>query len=40
MEKLADFRVAVIATDRFEESELKEPVKALKEAGRRSQLSR
>ncbi len=33
MEKLADFRVAVIATDGFEESELKEPVKALKEAG-------
>ena len=33
MEKLADFRVAVLATDGFQESELKEPVEALKEAG-------
>ncbi len=33
MGSLADFRVAVIATDGFEESELKEPVKALEEAG-------
>ena len=31
--KLTDFRVAVIATDGFEESELTEPVKALKNAG-------
>ena len=28
MSKLADFRVAVLATDGFEESELMEPVKA------------
>ncbi|MGA2796180.1 MAG: type 1 glutamine amidotransferase domain-containing protein [Thermoguttaceae bacterium] len=33
MEKLAYFRVAVLATDGFQESELKEPVQALKEAG-------
>src|SRR5258705_12655053 len=33
MPKLADFRVAVLATDGFEESELTEPVKALREAG-------
>jgi protease I len=33
VEKLADFRVAVLATDGFQESELKEPVQALKEAG-------
>ena len=33
MERLADFRVAVLATDGFQESELKEPVEALKEAG-------
>jgi protease I len=33
MTKLTDFRVAVLATDGFEESELTEPVKALKEAG-------
>jgi protease I len=31
--KLADFHVAVLATDGFEESELAEPVKALKKAG-------
>ena len=33
MSKLAGFRVAVLATDGFEESELTEPVKALKKAG-------
>jgi protease I len=33
MSKLSDFRVAVLATDGFEESELMEPVKTLKEAG-------
>ena len=33
MSKLTDFRVAVLATDGFEESELTEPVKALKAAG-------
>jgi protease I len=33
MSKLTDFRVAVLATDGFEETELTEPVKALKEAG-------
>src|SRR5580700_4065922 len=33
MSKLTDFRVAVLATDGFEESELTEPVKALREAG-------
>ena len=33
MSKLIDFRVAVLATDGFEESELMEPVKALKDAG-------
>jgi protease I len=33
MEKLADYRVAVLATDGFQESELKEPVEALKKAG-------
>jgi protease I len=33
MSKLTDLRVAVLATDGFEESELTEPVKALKEAG-------
>src|SRR5208337_2561273 len=33
MSKLTDFRVAVIATDGFEESELTEPVKALRDAG-------
>src|SRR5437588_1367608 len=31
--KLHGFRVAVLATDGFEESELTEPVKALREAG-------
>src|SRR4051794_31235644 len=33
MSKLSDYRVAVIATDGFEETELTEPVKALEEAG-------
>ena len=33
MAKLDDFRVAVLATDGFEESELTEPVAALKKAG-------
>ena len=33
MSDLTDFRVAVLATDGFEESELMEPVKALKDAG-------
>src|ERR1700745_1189107 len=33
MSKLTDFRVAVLATDGFEETELTEPVKALREAG-------
>src|SRR5208337_2098135 len=33
--KLPDFRVAVLATSGFEESELTEPVKALKKAGAR-----
>ena len=33
MSKLAGFRVAVLATDGFEESELTEPVKALEGAG-------
>src|SRR5271163_3253253 len=33
MSELTDFRVAVLATDGFEESELLEPVKALKDAG-------
>ena len=35
MAKLTDFRVAVIATDGFEESELTEPVAALRDAGAR-----
>ena len=35
MSKLTDFRVAVLATDGFEETELTEPVKALKAAGAR-----
>ncbi len=35
MSKLTNFRVAVLATDGFEESELTEPVKALREAGAR-----
>ena len=35
MDKLTDFRVAVLATDGFEESELTEPVKALRDAGAR-----
>src|ERR1700738_603528 len=33
MFKLTDFRVAVLATDGFEETELTEPVRALKDAG-------
>src|SRR5437868_8629585 len=33
MSKLTDFRVAVLATDGVEETELTEPVKALKDAG-------
>jgi len=33
MANLTDFRVAVLATDGFEESELTEPMKALKDAG-------
>src|SRR6059058_5305804 len=33
MSKLTDFRVAVLATDGFEESELTEPVRALRDAG-------
>src|SRR6266550_191282 len=33
MSRLTDFRVAVLSTDGFEESELTEPVKALREAG-------
>jgi protease I len=33
MSKLTDFRVAVLATDGFEETELTAPVKALKDAG-------
>lgn len=33
MSELTDFRVAVLATDGFEESELTEPVKALQAAG-------
>jgi deglycase len=33
MAELSNFRVAVLATDGFEESELTEPVKALKAAG-------
>ena len=35
MSKLTDFRVAVLATDGFEDSELTEPVKALRDAGAR-----
>ena len=35
MSELSGFRVAVLATDGFEESELTEPVKALREAGAR-----
>jgi protease I len=35
MSKLTDFRVAVLATDGFEESELTEPVRALEAAGAR-----
>jgi protease I len=35
MSELADYRVAVLATDGFEETELTEPVKALQNAGAR-----
>ena len=35
MSELSGFRVAVLATDGFEETELTEPVKALREAGAR-----
>src|SRR5258708_7179984 len=35
MSKITDFRVAVLATDGYEESELTEPVQALKGAGAR-----
>src|SRR5437879_9202610 len=35
MSKLTDLRVAVLATDGFEETELTEPVKALQETGAR-----
>src|SRR5438309_7392451 len=35
MSELTDLRVAVLATDGFEESELTEPVKALRDAGAR-----
>jgi len=38
MPELSGMRVAVIATDGFEESELTEPVKALKEAGARADI--
>lgn len=40
MSELTDFRVAVLATDGFEESELTEPVKALRDAGAQAQWSR
>jgi len=35
MSQLTDFQVAVLATDGFEETELTEPVKALRDAGAR-----
>jgi len=35
MPELTDFRVAVLATDGVEETELTEPVKALRDAGPR-----
>ena len=38
MPDLTGLRVAVIATDGFEEAELTEPVKALKEAGARPEV--
>ena len=38
MSDLSGFRVAVLATDGFEESELTEPVKALRAAGARSTI--
>src|SRR3954467_5056294 len=38
MSKLTDFRVAVLATDGFEETELTEPVKALRDAGARATI--
>lgn len=38
MAQLTDLRVAVLATNGFEESELTEPVKALKDAGARVEI--
>ncbi len=38
MTDLSNFRVAVLVTDGFEEAELTEPVKALKEAGARVEV--
>ncbi len=38
MSRLTDFRVAVLATDGFEESELTEPVKALRDAGAQASI--
>lgn len=38
MPQLTNLRVAVIATDGFEEQELTEPVKALKDAGARVEV--
>ncbi|BAY32211.1 PfpI family intracellular peptidase [Nostoc carneum NIES-2107] len=38
MAELPNFRVAVLATDGFEEAELIEPVRALKEAGARVEI--
>lgn len=38
MTDLSNFRVAVLATDGFEEAELTEPVRALKEAGARVEV--
>lgn len=38
MRDLANLRVAVIVTDGFEESELVEPVRALKEAGAKAEI--
>jgi protease I len=35
VQRMGDLRVAVLATDGFEESELTEPVKALRDAGAR-----
>src|SRR2546422_11650445 len=39
MSDLSGFRVAVLATDGFEESELTEPVKALRAAGARPTIA-